>query len=53
VSARQLSGPDEGVQRYVDQIAAEHRELYVGVRKHGLSVYGWPQGQEAPVARQA
>jgi uncharacterized protein YdhG (YjbR/CyaY superfamily) len=23
------------------------RRLYVGVWKHGLSVYGWPQGQEA------
>jgi len=23
------------------------RKLYVGVWKHGLSVYGWPQGQEA------
>ena len=71
---------DEDVRRYVDQIAAEHRELfdrmntlilaaypdavvklsytmpsyrrgrrklYVGVWKHGLSVYGWPQGTEA------
>ena len=68
---------DQDVQRYVDQIAGEHRELfdrvnrlilgaypdavvrlsytipsywrgkrklYVGVWKHGLSVYGWPQG---------
>ena len=23
------------------------RKLYVGVWKHGLSVYGWPQGSEA------
>jgi uncharacterized protein YdhG (YjbR/CyaY superfamily) len=23
------------------------RKLYVGVWKHGLSVYGWPQGTEA------
>ena len=23
------------------------RRLYVGVWKHGLSVYGWPQGSEA------
>jgi uncharacterized protein YdhG (YjbR/CyaY superfamily) len=23
------------------------RRLYVGVWKHGLSVYGWPQGAEA------
>jgi uncharacterized protein YdhG (YjbR/CyaY superfamily) len=23
------------------------RKLYVGVWKHGLSVYGWPQGAEA------
>ncbi len=23
------------------------RRLYVGVWKHGLSVYGWPQGREA------
>jgi uncharacterized protein YdhG (YjbR/CyaY superfamily) len=25
----------------------DRRKLYVGVWKHGLSVYGWPQGQEA------
>jgi uncharacterized protein YdhG (YjbR/CyaY superfamily) len=76
---------DEDVQRYVDQIAGEYRELfdrvnglilgaypdavvrlsykmpsywrgrrklYVGVWKHGLSVYGWPQGlEEGFVAR--
>jgi uncharacterized protein YdhG (YjbR/CyaY superfamily) len=24
----------------------ERRKLYVGVWKHGLSVYGWPQGSE-------
>jgi uncharacterized protein YdhG (YjbR/CyaY superfamily) len=23
------------------------RRLYVGVWKHGLSIYGWPQGSEA------
>jgi hypothetical protein len=23
------------------------RRLYVGVWKHGLSIYGWPQGREA------
>jgi uncharacterized protein YdhG (YjbR/CyaY superfamily) len=23
------------------------RRLYVGVWKHGVSIYGWPQGQEA------
>jgi uncharacterized protein YdhG (YjbR/CyaY superfamily) len=75
-----MGGVDEEVQRYVDGIAEEHRELfgrvnglilgaypdavvklsykipsywmgkrrlYVGVWKHGLSVYGWPQGREA------
>ncbi len=74
-----MTGMDEDVRRYVDQIAGEHRELfdrmnglilgaypdavvrlsyklpsywrgrrklYVGVWKHGLSVYGWPQGSE-------
>ncbi len=25
----------------------KRRRLYVGVWKHGLSVYGWPQGAEA------
>jgi uncharacterized protein YdhG (YjbR/CyaY superfamily) len=78
-----MEGMDEAVQRYVDQIAGEHRalfdrvnglilgaypdavvklsytmpsywrgrrKLYVGVWKHGLSVYGWPQGTEADFA---
>ena len=25
----------------------DKRKLYVGVWKHGLSVYGWPQGRES------
>ena len=76
-----MEGMGEDVQRYVDQIAAEHRELfervnglilaaypdavvklsykmpsywrdrrklYVGVWKHGLSVYGWPRAGRRP-----
>ena len=26
------------------------RRLYVGVWKHGVSIYGWPQGQDAGFA---
>jgi uncharacterized protein YdhG (YjbR/CyaY superfamily) len=26
------------------------RRLHVGAWKHGISIYGWPQGREAPFA---